>query len=100
MPPVLEQMTVHPPEANPFLAARFLLTPGRSHGWSKEQFEPFHQLREIDPPAREAMARLLQAAMNRRDGGPAYLYVGNELEGNALHTISDVLGGMFAEEIG
>jgi uncharacterized protein YecE (DUF72 family) len=100
MPPVLEQMTVHPPEANPFLAARFLLTPGRSHEWSKEQFEPFHQLREIDPPAREAMARLLQAAMNRRDGAPTYVYVGNELEGNALHTISDVLGGIFAEEIG
>ena len=100
MPPVLEQMTVHPPEANPFLAARFLLTPGRSHEWSREQFEPFHQLREVDPPAREAMARLLQAAMNRRDGAPAYLYVGNELEGNALHTISDVLGGIFDEEIG
>jgi uncharacterized protein YecE (DUF72 family) len=98
MPPVLEQMTVHPPEANPFVAARFLLTPGRSHEWSREQFEPFHQLREIDPAAREAMARLLRSAMNRRDGSPSYLYVGNELEGNALHTISDVLGGIFADE--
>jgi uncharacterized protein YecE (DUF72 family) len=98
MPPVLEQMTVHPPEANPFVAARFLLTPGRSHEWSREQFEPFHQLREIDPAAREAMARLLRSAMNRRDGAPSYLYVGNELEGNALHTISDVLGGIFADE--
>jgi uncharacterized protein YecE (DUF72 family) len=98
MPPVLEQMTVHPPEANPFVAARFLLTPGRSHEWSREQFEPFHQLREIDPAAREAMARLLRSAMNRGDGTPSYLYVGNELEGNALHTISDVLGGIFADE--
>lgn len=95
MPPVLEQMAVHPPEANPFVAARFLLTPGRSHEWSREQFEPFHQLREIDPEAREAMARLLGAAMAGDGARPTYLYVGNELEGNALHTISDVLGGLF-----
>lgn len=98
MPPALEQMAMHPPEANPFVAARFLLTPGRSRERAKDQFEPFHQLREIDPSAREAMARLLHAGMDRRDGAPSYLYVGNELEGNALHTISDVLGGIFGEE--
>lgn len=91
MPDILEQMVVHPPESGPFVAARFLLTPGRSHEWSKEQFEPFHQLREIDPEAREAMARLLRAAMAGKGERPTYLYVGNELEGNALHTISDVL---------
>ncbi len=100
MPPVLEQMTVHPPEANPFLVARFLLTPGRSHEWSKEQFEPFHQLREVDPMAREALVRLLQAGQTGREGVSSFFYVGNELEGNALHTISDVLGGLFVEEVG
>ena len=92
MPSVLEQMAVHPLEANLFIAARFLLTPGRSHEWSKEQFEPYHQLREIDPEAREAMGRILRDAMARPGESPTYLYVGNELEGNALHTISDVLG--------
>lgn len=92
MPPVLEQMQVHPPERNPFVAARFLLTPGRSHEWSSEQFAPYHQLREIDPEAREAMRRLLGEAMAGDGKKPTYLYVGNELEGNALHTISDVLG--------
>jgi uncharacterized protein YecE (DUF72 family) len=97
MPPVLEQMALHPPEANPFVAARFLLSPGRSHEWSREQFEPFHQLREIDPGAREAMARLLAGAIAGDGSRRTYLYVGNELEGNALHTISDVLGGIMLE---
>jgi len=100
MPSVLEQMTVHPLEANPFVAARFLLTPGRSHEWSKEQFEPYHQLREIDPEAREAMGRMLRSAMSRQGEKPTYLYVGNELEGNALHTISDVLGELESIEGG
>ncbi|HRQ89850.1 MAG TPA: DUF72 domain-containing protein [Bacteroidia bacterium] len=94
MPSVLEQMTVHPLEANPFVVARFLLTPGRSHEWSKEQFEPYHQLREIDPEAREAMGRILRKGIAGDGGRPTYFYVGNELEGNALHTISDVLGGL------
>lgn len=98
MPHVLEQMVVHPPEANPFVVSRLLLTPGRSHEWSKEQFEPFHQLREIDPEAREAMRRLLAHAMSGDGSRPTYLYVGNELEGNALHTISDVLGTMESGE--
>lgn len=100
MPPVLEQMALHPPEANPFVVARYLLTPGRSHEWSVEQFEPFHQLREIDPAARESMGRLLNAAAAAAEPRPHFLYVGNELEGNALHTLSDVLGQAFPGEMG
>ncbi len=99
MPPALEQMALHPPEANRFVVARYLLTPGRSHEWSAEQFEPFHQLREIDPGARESMTRLLAAAAAGDGSRPLYLYVGNELEGNALHTISDVLGQAFPAEL-
>lgn len=98
MPPVLEQMSIHPPDANPFVVGRFLLTPGRSHERAKEQFEPFHQLREIDPAAREALCRLISHQMNRSDPeSMSFLYVGNELEGNALHTISDVLEGQVDE---
>ena len=46
------------------------------------------------------MRRILAHA---RQSGPerkSYLYVGNELEGNALHTISDVLGVAMEEEKG
>ncbi len=92
MPSALDQIGLHPLEENPFVIARYLLTPGRSFEWAREQFDPFHQLREIDPGARESMVRILRHAMHGDTRGrPTYLYVGNELEGNALHTFSDVL---------
>ena len=94
MPPVLEQLAARAAEANPFVVARFLLTPGRSHDWAKEQFAPYHQLREVDPGARQAMIRLLHEGMARSGGRRTYLYVGNELEGNALHTIADVFADL------
>ena len=55
--------------------------------------EPYHQIYEVDPGAREGMARMLGwlTARNGDSHPPCYLYVGNQLEGNALHTISDLL---------
>ncbi len=91
MPSVEDQLTLHPLEANPFVVARFLLTPGCSHEWAKERFAPYHQLREVDPGARAFMLQLLREAAEGRGERRTYLYVGNELEGNALHTLSDVL---------
>lgn len=98
MPVVLDQIALHPLEANPFVVARYLLTPGRSHDWAQEQFTPFHQLKEIDPGARESMGRILRHSKHGGGANPSFLYVGNELEGNALHTISDVLGIAIAGE--
>ena len=92
MPTVREQIGLHPLEANPFVVARYLLSPGRSFEWAREQFEPFHQLREIDPDARESMAAILRHAVCAEESDiPTFLYMGNELEGNALHTLSDVM---------
>nr|MBP6785176.1 hypothetical protein [Verrucomicrobiales bacterium] len=70
----------------------------RSHDWAQEQFTPFHQLKEIDPGARESMGRILRHSKHGGGANPSFLYVGNELEGNALHTISDVLGIAIAGE--
>lgn len=100
MPPVAEQLALRPPEANPFNVARFLLSPGLSRDRAQEIFAPYHQLREIDPGARASMARLMHHAIAA--GGvdrPTYLYVGNELEGNALHTIADVLEAALGENL-
>ncbi|MCB1233102.1 MAG: DUF72 domain-containing protein, partial [Verrucomicrobiae bacterium] len=92
MPAVSDQIGLHPLEDNPFIIARYLLTPGRSFDWAREQFEPFHQLREIDPDARESMVSILRHAIHGNpDRKPTFLYVGNELEGNALHTLADVI---------
>lgn len=95
MPPVLEQLDMHPLESNPFIVARFLLSPGRSFASAKKKFEPFNRLQEIDPGAREAMVKIARHTKETPDRpGPAFLYVGNDLEGNALHTIADVLEWM------
>jgi uncharacterized protein YecE (DUF72 family) len=91
MPSIDEQIALHPLSDNPFLAARFLLTPGRSRDWAEREFAPFNQLREIDPVARQAMQHFIELAKSTPVENPAYLYVGNLLEGNALHTLSDVL---------
>ncbi|MBL9152502.1 MAG: DUF72 domain-containing protein [Verrucomicrobiales bacterium] len=91
MPSIAEQMVLWPPEEAPFIVGRWLLTPGRSLEWAREQFEPFHQIREIDPEARESMRRLIRCRQTGRCAGPLYLYVGNEWEGNALHSIADVI---------
>ncbi|MCB1066455.1 MAG: DUF72 domain-containing protein [Verrucomicrobiae bacterium] len=91
MPSVIDQIGLHPLEANPFVIARYLLTPGRSFQWARDQFEPFHQLRELDPVARESMVRIIRHAIHGAESKPSFLYVGNELEGNALHTFADVL---------
>jgi uncharacterized protein YecE (DUF72 family) len=96
MPPISEQIGLEPLDSNVFAAARFLLTPGRPHQWAIDHMEPYHHIYEIDPAAREGMARMLGwlTARNGNDHLPAYLYVGNQLEGNALHTIADVLEGL------
>lgn len=96
MPPVVEQIGLEPLERNAFAAARFLLTPGHTHQWAVDRMEPYNHIFEIDSAAREGLARML-SWLTARDAGehpPAYLYVGNQLEGNALHTIADVIEGL------
>ena len=91
MPSVSEQLELHPAADNPFVAARYLLSPGRSYEWASEQFHPYNRLQEIDREARESMAFLIELAKAKQQSRPWYIYVGNDLEGNALHTLSDVL---------
>lgn len=90
MPGVDEQIELHPVSDNPFIAARYLLTPHRSRDWAEREFAPYNQMKEIDPIARETLRRLLLAA-STPGAAPAFIYIGNLLEGNALHTISDVV---------
>ena len=92
MPPVSEQLGLLEPSRNPFLAARYLLTPERAFDWASREFSPYNQVKEVDPSARESFRTLIDEILSRsRPGAPSYLYVGNQLEGNALHTIADVL---------
>ena len=91
MPSVTEQIGIHPLVRNPFLAARFLLTPHCSRDWAEREFAPYNQLKEIDQAARDSLRQMIDHTVASSGGGAAYLYVGNMLEGNALHTLSDAL---------
>lgn len=91
MPPVTEQLEICPLREQPFVAARFLLTPGRPHNWAREKMPPYSRIYEIDPAARESIQQLLTHLLARDDDQPSYVYLGNELEGCALHTLADVL---------
>lgn len=89
MPSITEQLALHPPAEEPFIAARFLLTPGHPHEAAAKSMPPYSRIYEIDPDAREGFQQLLAAA--ERTEQPSFIYVGNELEGCALHTIADAV---------
>ena len=102
MPTVAEQLRMHPPEAAPFLVARFLLPEGRPHAWAQEKMKPFSRLYEVDPVSRESFIALLDH-LTRPDHVPtrrSHLFLGNELEGCALHTFADVLESWKAPRTG
>jgi uncharacterized protein YecE (DUF72 family) len=92
MPGVDEQIALHPLEHNPFIAARYLLTPHCSREWADREFAPYNQIKEIDPPARASLRLILESAKSTPSQTPAFIYISNQLEGNALHTIADVIG--------
>jgi hypothetical protein len=78
-------------ETADFIAARFLLRPGRSYEQAVQAFQPYREIKEPDLEAREGLLQLLKperfAGARRR-----YIYVNNRLEGSAPMTIAAALG--------
>ncbi|MFK5922613.1 MAG: DUF72 domain-containing protein [Verrucomicrobiota bacterium] len=93
MPPINEQIGLHALEENDFVAARYLLKPHHTHQWAEEKMAPYNRIYEIDPSSRDSLTSILRNLMSRKQRAekPSYIYIGNQLEGNALHTIADVL---------
>jgi uncharacterized protein YecE (DUF72 family) len=91
MPSVSEQFALPGSITTDFVAARFLLTPGRTYEEAVSAFTPYTELKEADHDARAAGRQLIAKAktMRRR----SYLYVNNRLEGNSLETIWSMLAG-------
>ena len=87
MPSVSEQLALAGSHTNPELvAARFLLTPGKTYERTIQDFEPFDSIKNVDEAARAAAAELIAegtAAPRRR----TYLFINNRLEGSAPWTI-------------
>ena len=86
MPPVSEQMAMASSEtSDTFLAARFLLKPGRKYEEAVKEFSPYKAVKEVNAEARTAGAELVKQA--KQKSKQAFIYVNNRLEGNALATI-------------
>jgi len=92
MPSVGEQMNLPGGLTNPALCgARFLLAPGRKYQEAVDLFSPYDRLKEPNPEARAAGARLIQEGTASKAERKTFIYVNNRLEGNALLTIDALL---------
>ena len=89
MPPVNEQMAMPGSITTDFVAARFLLTPGRTYEKAVAEFSPYTETKAQDADARAAGRALIAEAVGGRRA--SFLYVNNRLEGNALNTIAAIL---------
>ena len=87
MPAVSEQMAMAGSDtSDDFLAARFLLKPGRKYEEAVKEFSPYKEVKEVNPEARSAGAELVKQAKQKPK--QAFIYINNRLEGNALETIA------------
>jgi uncharacterized protein YecE (DUF72 family) len=86
MPPVSEQLAMEGSQTTDFMAARFLLTPGRKYEEAVKEFGPYKETKAADTDARAA-GKALIAKAKRTSKRPSFIYVNNRLEGNALNTI-------------
>ncbi len=91
MPPVREQIGLENSVTTDFVAARFLLTPGRTYEQAVKEFSPYEETKAPDPGARAAGRVLIEKAV-AAGKRPSFIYVNNRLEGNALATIGAMIG--------
>jgi len=92
MPSVAEQMALPGSQTNPALCgARFLLAPGRKYQDAVDLFSPYDRVKEANPEARAAGAKLIKYGTAADGKRKTFIYVNNRLEGNALTTIAAML---------
>jgi hypothetical protein len=89
--PALETQVAMPgaSETADFCVARALVAKHRSFEQAVNAFEPYDSVKEPNLPARVALAQLAETSLLRKK--PAFLYVGNRLEGNSPETIEAIL---------
>jgi hypothetical protein len=87
MPTVSEQLDLAGSRTNPALvAARFLLTPGKTYERTIQDYEPFESIKKIDETARSAAATIIDEGV-RTPSRYTYVFINNRLEGCAPRTI-------------
>jgi len=94
MPELFDQIDMPGAYTADFTVVRALLKKGRAYEQAVKAFEPYKQVQEPNPRAREAMRRIAERAWKTRQ--PAYVFVNNRLEGNApgtIEAVADAIGG-------
>ncbi len=94
MPEMLDQIAMPGAFTADFTVVRALLKKGRAYVQAVQAFEPYKQIQEPNPGAREAIRRIAERAWKTRQ--PAYVFVNNRLEGNApgtIEAVADAIGG-------
>lgn len=72
-----------------FVVVRALVSKGRAYEQAVRAFSPYDRVRAVDPAAREGLRHVVERA--RWAGKPAFILVGNRLEGHAPTTIEAVV---------
>jgi len=72
-----------------FTVTRALLRQGRAYEQAVRLFQPYLEVKEENPAARQALRDLIGRARTTRQ--PAFVFVNNRLEGNAPQTISAIV---------
>jgi uncharacterized protein YecE (DUF72 family) len=89
MPELRHQMAIPDSATANFLVCRALLRRGRLYEQAVGLFEPYREIQDPNPQARESMRILIGRA--REDKRMLFLFVNNRLEGNAPLTILSVV---------
>ncbi|MFN7925321.1 MAG: DUF72 domain-containing protein [Bryobacteraceae bacterium] len=92
MPELGTQIAIPGVETADFFLTRALLRKGRQYEQAVKQFQPYEQVQDPNPAARDALRSLARKAIAERK--KAFIYVNNRLEGNAPSTIDAVLEGL------
>jgi uncharacterized protein YecE (DUF72 family) len=88
MPELGDQIAMPGSFTADFTVARALLKRGRTYEQAVKTFEPYVEVQEPNPGAREGLRKLGERAWRTRH--PAYVFINNRLEGNAPGTIEAV----------
>jgi uncharacterized protein YecE (DUF72 family) len=85
MPEVSRQLAIPESATTDFVVCRALLRRGRSYEEAVQLFQPYTEVQDPNPEARDSMRVLITRAQERQQ--IAFLFVNNRLEGNAPGTI-------------
>ncbi|HLJ50917.1 MAG TPA: DUF72 domain-containing protein [Bryobacteraceae bacterium] len=89
MPEIQEQMLLPEVFTADFTVTRALLRRSRPYEQAVAQFSPYKKVQDPNPEARRSIRELIMRAEKRTQ--PAYIFVNNRLEGNAIETIESIV---------